>query len=80
MPGDEQIVGPRYPKHLYSDQYGRYCDRVHAVCADTVHALKPSQSLAAFPRKTRIRSQTGHGPARFHSANHILLGQILVLH
>src|SRR5579859_396504 len=80
MPGDEQIVRPRYPKHLYSDQHGCYHNGMHAVHSNAVHALKPSQKLAAFTQEARIRSQICHRSARFHSANHILLGQILVLH
>jgi hypothetical protein len=78
MPSNEQIVRSRYPKHLDPNQNGRYDDRVHAVHSNAVHALKPRQSLAVFTHKTRIRSQIRHGPARFHSANYILLRQILV--
>jgi hypothetical protein len=41
MSSYEEIVGPLYPKHLHPDQYWRDHDRVHAVYANTVHALKP---------------------------------------
>jgi hypothetical protein len=56
MPRDEQIVGPLDPKHLQSDQYGRDHDRVHAVYANTVHALQPGQCLTLFIHVARVRA------------------------
>jgi hypothetical protein len=79
MPSDEQIVSARYPKHLYANQHRCYHDRVHAVYADTVHALKPRQSLASFINQARVSTEIGNRSARFHSAKHIFPGQILML-
>ncbi|MFZ0796716.1 MAG: hypothetical protein WCA13_01200 [Terriglobales bacterium] len=80
MPSNEQIIRSRYPKHLYSDQYGCYHDRMHAVYADTVHALKPRQSRTSLIHEARISTEVGNCTAGFHSTEDILLGQILVLH
>jgi hypothetical protein len=58
--GNEQIVRPFYPKHLHPDQYRCDDDRVHAVCADAVHALKPRQDVALFVYEARIRANLGN--------------------
>src|SRR5208282_4357227 len=56
VPGNEQIVGPLYPKHLNPDQYRRDHDRVHAVYTNAVHALQPGQCVALFIYEARIRA------------------------
>jgi hypothetical protein len=63
VPGNEQIVRPLYPKHLHPDQYRRDDDRVHAVYANAVHALKPGQSVALFVYEARIRAHLRDRPA-----------------
>jgi hypothetical protein len=63
MPRDEQIVGPLYPKHLYSDQCWRYHDRVHAVYTNAVNALKPGQCIALFIYEAGIRAHFRDCPA-----------------
>jgi hypothetical protein len=79
MPANEQIVRPLYPQHLYSNQHGCCDDRVHAIYTDTVHALKPRQSLASLIYEARIGSEIGNCTAGFHSTKDIFLGQILML-
>jgi hypothetical protein len=63
VPGNEQIVGPLYPKHFHPDQYWRDHDRVHAVYTNAVHALKPGQRVALFIYEARIRANLRDRPA-----------------
>jgi hypothetical protein len=58
--GNEQIVRPLYPKHLHPDQYRCDDNRVHAVYANAVHALKPGQCVALFVYEARIRANLGN--------------------
>jgi hypothetical protein len=63
VPGNEQIVGPRYPKHLHPDQYWRDHYRVHAVYANAIHALKPGQRVALFTYEARVLANLRDCPA-----------------
>src|SRR5208282_2968311 len=79
VPGNEQIVGPLYPKHLHPDQYWRDHDRVHTVYTNAVHALQPGQCVALFIYEARIRANICDRPAGFDSTKHVLLCQVLML-
>jgi hypothetical protein len=52
---------------------------VHAVHADTVDALKPTQRLPSFACEARISPEIGNCTAGFDPTKNILLGQILML-
>jgi len=63
VPGNEQIVGPLYPKHLHPNQYWRDHNRVHAAYTNAVHALKPGQRVALFIYEAGIRAHFRNCPA-----------------